>query len=56
VGGLCAALKIPPLRTYGLTETDRPTLCEKAAISSSMKGNPLRLTDEELRDVLMRAL
>jgi alcohol dehydrogenase class IV len=56
VGKLCTALNIPPLRTYGLREADVPALCEKAARSSSMKGNPLPLTDGELRELLVRAL
>lgn len=53
---LCADLKIPPLRTYGLTAADVPILCEKAAQSSSMKGNPLALTPAELQEILERAI
>jgi alcohol dehydrogenase class IV len=55
-GELCAGLRIAKLRSYGITETDVPVLCERAAIASSMKGNPLALTPEELREVLQRAL
>jgi alcohol dehydrogenase class IV len=53
---LGATLGIPPLRTYGIREADVPMLCEKAAVASSMKGNPLPLRDEELREILSRAL
>jgi alcohol dehydrogenase class IV len=53
---LCADLKIPALGRYGITPADVPDLCEKAAQASSMKGNPLPLTTEELREVLSRAL
>lgn len=53
---LCADLKIPLLGRYGITPADVPGLCEKAAQASSMKGNPLPLTTEELRGVLTRAL
>ncbi len=53
---LVQALKIPPLATYGITQDDFPTLVEKAAASSSMQGNPLKLTAEELHSVLAQAL
>ena len=49
-------LKIPPLRTYGLTKGDVPSLVEKAARSSSMKGNPLVLWGEELQGILTSAI
>ncbi len=53
---LCARLEIPPLRTYGVGEEDVPMLIEKARNASSMKGNPIALTTEELREVLVRAI
>jgi len=53
---LCAALRVPPLSAYGLTAADFPLLIEKAAASSSMKGNPIVLTAEQMREVLERAL
>jgi alcohol dehydrogenase class IV len=56
VSQLCCDLKIPPLRTYGITETHADELCDKAAVASSMKANPLVLTKSELREVLTRAL
>jgi alcohol dehydrogenase class IV len=56
VRSLCTDLQIPPLRTYGITPSDASALCEKASQSSSMKGNPLPLTPEELREVLAKAL
>jgi hypothetical protein len=31
-------------------------LCEKAAVASSMKANPIVLTAEELHEILLRAL
>ena len=45
---LGADLKIPPLRSYGIKESDLPELIAKAAAASSMKANPLPLTDTEL--------
>jgi len=53
---LCLELQIPPLSSYGIQERDVPTLVEKAAKASSMKGNPLTLTTDELGEVLTRAL
>lgn len=53
---LCQALQIPSLASYEVTEEDFPLLIEKAAVSSSMKGNPIGLTVEEMREVLARAL
>jgi alcohol dehydrogenase class IV len=53
---LCDVLNVPPLSTYGITKADFPAIIEKARRSSSMKGNPVRLTSEELREILARAL
>jgi alcohol dehydrogenase class IV len=49
-------LRIPGLRAYGVSETDIPLVVEEAAKASSMKANPIRLTSEELTEVLERAL
>ncbi len=53
---LCRRLEIPGLRAYGVTEAHIPDLIAKAARASSMKGNPIVLTDEELRAIASRAL
>lgn len=53
---LCAALSIPPLRAYGVTLEHVPVVCEKAAAASSMKANPIPLTNEELREILQRSI
>jgi alcohol dehydrogenase class IV len=52
---LTAALKIPPLRIYGIQETDFAALAAKAAQASSMKANPIQLTAEELTQILKAA-
>jgi alcohol dehydrogenase class IV len=54
--GLCSELSIPALRDYGVGEGDFNEVIEKAAGASSMKGNPIRLTGDELRAVLERAV
>lgn len=56
VQDLCAALQVPGLATYGVTPDDIPTIIAKARQSSSMKGNPITLTRDELREILMQAL
>jgi alcohol dehydrogenase class IV len=52
---LCASLKVPSLRAYGLRPDQFPELVEKAAKASSMKGNPIVLTSEEMREILERS-
>ncbi len=56
IAALCQELEIPPLRTYGITQSDLALLVEKAGQASSMKGNPIVLTGEELREIISRAL
>ena len=56
VRGLCQRLKIPGLRTYGIQEQDVATIVEHAAKASSMKANPIVLTNEELTESLTRAM
>jgi alcohol dehydrogenase class IV len=56
VSQLCRQLQIPPLAACGIQDQDVPVLVEAASQASSMKGNPITLTPEELREVLSRAL
>lgn len=52
---LTAALRIPALSTYGLTDSDVPAVVEKASRASSMKANPIPLQEDELAKVLIAA-
>ena len=56
VKALSADMQIPPLSEYGITRRDFPTIVEKSRGSSSMKGNPIMLTDDELAEILEAAL
>ncbi len=56
VQGVCETLAVPPLSSYGLTRESFPPLIEKAAKASSMQGNPIPLTDDEMVEILERAL
>jgi len=52
----CAALNIPRLRTYGIESDHIPDLVVKATKASSMKSNPIVLTEAELHEIIERAL
>ena len=49
-------LKIPMLSKYGVVADDVSGVVEKARKASSMRGNPIELTDEELEEVLGSAV
>ncbi|MDP7012307.1 MAG: iron-containing alcohol dehydrogenase [Verrucomicrobiota bacterium] len=53
---LASDLQIPGLSTYGITEKDFPAIIDKARHASSMKANPVNLTDDELTEILRTAL
>ena len=53
---LVADLAIPGLATYGIAEGDLDALVDAARKASSMRPNPVELTDTELRAILERAL
>jgi alcohol dehydrogenase class IV len=52
---LRAALHIPGLREYGIRDADLDGLVDKSANASSMKANPLTLTNSEMREMLEMA-
>ncbi|ACS81212.1 iron-containing alcohol dehydrogenase [Maridesulfovibrio salexigens] len=53
---ICAEMKIPGLGEIGVQEKDFKSLAAKAARASSMKGNPIELTENELLEILANAL
>jgi len=53
---LVSELAIPGLRTYGIQPEHVDDVVDKAARASSMKGNPLELTRDELTRVLVDAI
>ncbi len=53
---LCEALDIPGLSDFGITEDHFPDLIARSKKASSMKGNPVNLTDEELTEILQKAV
>jgi len=56
IAALCRRFEIPALRAYGVTANDTPLLASRAAEASSMKGNPIKLTREELDEIIARAI
>jgi alcohol dehydrogenase class IV len=56
VSDLVSELNIPPLSAHGMNESHIPEAVEKTLNASSTKGNPIVLSEGELRDVLERAL
>ncbi len=56
VAALVEDLDIPGLSAYGITDADVPDLVAGATRASSMKANPVELTDAELTMMLTRAL
>ena len=55
VKNLCQTLQVESLTRLGLNKADLPAVVAKSQISSSMQGNPIRLTAEELMDILHNA-
>ena len=53
---LITQLDIKPLSAYGLSAEDVPAVVAKAKQASSMKANPIELTDDELSSVLEAAI
>jgi alcohol dehydrogenase class IV len=52
---LCVALGVPRFGVFGVQAADFPIIVEKAQRASSMQGNPLPLTDDELTQILSDA-
>ncbi len=50
------ALSVPGLSAHGLASADLETAVSKSRRASSMRGNPIELTDEELHGILEDAL
>ncbi len=53
---LADELHIPPLRHYGIRPDDFPAIAERAAHASSMRTNPVALTQADRIAILTRAL
>ncbi len=53
---LCEALHVPHLAEFGIKQKDFPYIVEMSKKASSMQGNPVILTSEELTEILHKAI
>ena len=53
---ITAALSIPGLASYRLSEDEIPAVVTAAQKASSMRGNPIELTDAEVTEIVTRSL
>lgn len=56
VRALCDDLGVPGLAAWGMQYDDLPRLVTRAKAASSMRGNPIALSDEELFEIAERSL
>jgi len=52
----CRDLQIPGLSHYGLGAADIPLIVDKSVSASSMQGNPIELTRDEVQEIVERSL
>ena len=52
VHALCEELRVLPLSALGLAASDLPEIIAQSRRASSMRGNPIALTDHELEQIL----
>lgn len=55
LAALCRDLQVPPLSALGIAEADFSVIVEKSKNASSMKGNPVELSEEQLTQILREA-
>lgn len=55
IHGLCSHMKVPSLASIGIDQGQFPAIVAHAQRASSMRGNPIVLTEDELREILERA-
>lgn len=56
INDLAVQMFVPGLEDFGISESDFSAIVEKARNASSMKGNPIPLTDSELTEILTDSL
>jgi alcohol dehydrogenase class IV len=56
VRALVTDLALPPLSRHGMTAAEIPAVVERARQASSMKGNPVVLSDHDLAAILAEAI
>jgi alcohol dehydrogenase class IV len=56
IGQTLALLRVPGLATFGLQRQHADDIAAKAMTSSSMKGNPVTLSHDDLKAIVLQAL
>jgi alcohol dehydrogenase class IV len=56
LAALCRELGVAGLASHGMSAADVPALVARAKASSSLRGNPIALTDGELAEIAERSL
>lgn len=56
VRALCAELGVPRLAAYGLEREDVPDIAARSSLTSSMRANPVDLSQSDREEILLRAL
>jgi len=56
VSDLVSELNIPPLSVHGMNESHITEAVQKTLNASSTKGNPISLSEGELREILLKAM
>lgn len=56
ISNLCEDMQTVPLTQFGVKPEHFPAIIEGAKMASSMKGNPISLSDKELERILAQAL
>ena len=56
ISDFCSFTEIPGLSAYGLAEENFTSIIDKSIKASSMKGNPIPLSEIELRNILYKSL
>ena len=56
IAELAKSMQIPGLSYFGISESDFPSIIEKAEHSSSMKGNPVRLSKTDMERILTMSM
>jgi len=56
ISALCKKMKIPGLSSMGIKRSDFQLIIEKSGKSSSMKGNPVQLSQEDMARILELSL
>ncbi|MBN1780141.1 iron-containing alcohol dehydrogenase [bacterium] len=56
IESLCRHMKIPPLSSQGIRRNDFPFIIDQSLKSSSMAGNPVKLSRKDLTEILENAV